>query len=71
MKQVYIEFKEGYTLYDKDYEEDNIIYNLKNNIVAISNVKEVIYKGETIEIYCKRNEMRAYWFKAIEKLTIN
>lgn len=71
MKQVYIEFKEGYTLCNKDYEEDNIIYNLENNIVAISNVKEVIYNGEAVKIYYKGNEMRAFYFKAIEKLTIN
>lgn len=71
MKNVYINFKDGYACYDKDFEEGNVIYNAENNIVAISNVKEVIYNGEAIEIHSKGKGINAYWIKAIKSITIN
>lgn len=72
MNKVYINFKKEWSLYNKDYEEENVIYNFENNIVAISNVNEIIYGAETIKIYYnKRATTKEYYLEGIEKVTIN
>lgn len=77
MKTVYIEFKDKWALYNKDFEEDAVWYSYKYNRVGIDNVQEVIYENDTLKVDYKPTKRakiiltKRFQTVAIKNITIN
>ena len=77
MKTVCIEFKDQWALYDKDFEEEAVLYNYKYNRVGIDNVQEVIYNNDILIINYKPNKRakttltKRFQTVSIKDMTIN
>ena len=77
MKTVYIDFKDNWALYNKDFEEEALWYSYEYNRVGIDNVTQVTYLPTTITIEYKPTTRSKIIYKksfntvAIKNMTIN
>lgn len=77
MKRLYIDFNTEYALYNKDFEEEAVLYSYEYNRVVIDNITQVKYNNDTIVINYKPTTRakvkltKQFKTVAIKNMTIN